>query len=162
MGDDGSESDSGPAADPSTPVVKRKTPRLSRQGTRSSARLRGQDSPAIHGPTPIEPEIKQAKRKRESDDVDDPIELPEKRTKRADDQTDAPVQVCNTIANDGPPLDPVSNENVVGDHIEQPVNVVSEESAIASPSKDESSKPSGLSLQMENLRVVFGLGGSGS
>jgi len=132
------------------------------RGTRSSARLRGQDSPAIHEPTQIEPEIKQTKRKWESGDEDDPIELPKKRAKRAEDQTDAPVQLCNIIASGGPPVDPVLNENVIGNHIEQPANIVAEESATVGPSKDESSKPRRFFLQVENLRAVFGLGVSGS
>ena len=161
-GGDGSASDYSQAVDPSTPVVKGKAPRLSRQGTRSSARLRGQTSMITHEPTPTEPKIKQAKRKRESDDEGNVIGPPMKRDKGADDQTDAPVQANGTTTSDTLPDDLVLNDSNVTISHEQRADVVAEGNALGGPSKGEPPRPRGFFLRLEDLRVVFGLGGSGS
>lgn len=129
---------------------------MSRQGTRSSARLRGRNSTVIHEPTPIEPEIKQAKRKRGWLDEDNTVELPKKRAKRSDDQADALVQ------ENGATADPVVSENVVIDHLGQPTDVVAGGDVVVDPPKGEPTKPRGFFPQLGDLRVVFGLGGSGS
>jgi hypothetical protein len=142
-------------------VVKRKAPRLSRRGTRSSARLRGQNPTDIHEPTPIEPETKQMKRKREPLDEDDADEL-SKRARRSDNQTSVPARANSATTSDSPPVDLISSENVTVDHREQSVNVVVEGSTVASPSKDEPSKPRRFFPQLEDLQIIFGLGGSGS
>ncbi|KAF9647645.1 hypothetical protein BDM02DRAFT_3116737 [Thelephora ganbajun] len=157
------ELDAGPAVDPSTPVAKRKAPRLSRQGTRSSVRLRRQNSTATHEPTPIEPEINQTKRKRESDDEGNTVGLPMKRAKRANEQTDDPAQVGSTAISSSQVtgLAP-GDENVIVDHLEQSSNFVAEEGMVAGPSKDESSDSRSFFSRIEDLRIVFGLGDSGS
>lgn len=161
-GDSGRELDSSPAAESSTPSVKRNAPRLSRQGTRSSARLRGQGSRVTHEPTPIEPEIKQTKRKREPLDEEKVVEHPKKRAKRSDDQTNDLVQANSTTVSDGPSVDLVLSKNVTADRLEQPVDVLTEESVVAGSSKDKPAKSSGFLPRLEDLRAVFGLGGSGS
>jgi len=156
MGDNGRELDSNPTTETSSPVIKRNAPRLSRQGTRSSARLRGQNSTVIHEPTPLEPEIKRAKRKRGSLGEDDTVGLPEKRVKRSDDQADVPVQENSATFNN------TLREGAIVDHLEQHVNIVAEGSAVADPPKDEPTKPKGFFPQLGDLRAVFGMGGSGS
>jgi hypothetical protein len=89
--------DPAPVADSSTIARKGKAPRLYRQGSRSSARLRVGNPTAIHESMQIEPEVKQAKRERESDDEGTnggaTVELAKKRAKLADDQTDTPLQI---------------------------------------------------------------------
>lgn len=160
-GDNGRELDSSPA-EASTLAVKRNAPRLSRQGTRSSARLKGRNSAVIHEPTLIEPVVRQTKRKRESLDEDKAVELPKKRARHSDDQTDALVQADGATASDSPPVGLVLSENVTVDHLEQPADVLAEGSAIANPSNDEPAKSRGFLPRLEDLRVVFGLGGSGS
>ena len=161
MGGNGRELDSYPAAGTPSPVVKKNAPRLSRQGTRSSARLRGQGSTVIHEPTPIQPEIKQAKRKRGSLGEDNTVELPKKRAKRSDDQADVPAQENSATFSNTPPVDLVLSKNVVVDHLGQPADIVAEGSAVVDPPKDEPTKPRGFFPQLGDLRVAFGLGGSG-
>ncbi|KAF9788285.1 hypothetical protein BJ322DRAFT_621438 [Thelephora terrestris] len=89
--------DPAPVADSSTIARKGKAPRLYRQGSRSSARLMVGNPTAIHESMQIEPEVKQAKRERESDDEGTnggaPVELAKKRAKLADDQTDTPLPI---------------------------------------------------------------------
>ena len=138
--------------------MKRKAPRLSRQGTRSSARLRGQNSTVVHGPTPIEPETKQAKRKRGSLEDDNAAELPKKRAKRSDDQTAAPMQEDSVTLSDSPPVDLGSNENADVDHLGQPVD--DEGSGVADPPEGEPAKPRGFFL-LGNMPILFAMGGSG-
>lgn len=161
-GGNGRELDSSPTTEASTSALKKIAPRLSRQGTRSSARLRGQGSKIVREPTPIEPGVRQTKRKRKSLDEDKTAELPKKRTKRSDDQTNALVQAnCSTVS-DSPPADLVLSENVIVDHPGEPTDVVAEGGVVAGPPKDELAKPRGFFPRLEDLRAVFGLGGSGS
>jgi hypothetical protein len=161
-GDVGREPDSGQMAETPNPLVERKRLRLSRRGTRSSARIRGKNPTDIHEPTPIESGIKQVKRKRGSLDEDNAAELARKRAKLSDDQTNVPVRANSITPSDTPPVDPVSSENGTVDHLEQPPNVVVGGGTVVGLSRDEPSKPRGFLPQLKDLRILFGLGGSGS
>ena len=110
----------------------------------------------VHGPTPIEPETKQAKRKRGSLEDDNAAELPKKRAKRSDDQTDAPVQEDSATLSDNPPVDLGLNENADVDHLGQPV----EGTGVADPPEGEPVKSRGFFL-LGNMPILFAMGGSG-
>lgn len=88
------------AADQSTPAVKDKVP--VKQGTRTSARLRGRNPTATREPARTEPEVKQTKRKRglgdEGTNKGTTAALPKKQVKVADDQTDTPTRDESTTA----------------------------------------------------------------
>ena len=159
---DGSGSGSGPAVVPSTRAAKKKkVPRVPRQGTRFSARLRGQNPTATCEPTMIEPKTKnkQTKRKRESNDEDNATKLPKKSAKRANDQTDTPVQVGVATPSGDPPADPVPSDDVTADHPEQPPDVdVGEGSTVADPPEDEPAYRMRFFLDKENGRTVIKLG----
>jgi len=162
-GGDGRDSDSGPAAVPPTPVVKKKIPRLPRQGTRSSARLRGRDPTVTHEPTPIEPKKKQTKRKRGPDGEGNPAELPKKRGKGTDDQTDTPPQVGTSTPSGDLAVDLAPSESVTADHHEQPADVVAEGDAVAGPSEYESYRLPRFFLENQRgFGVVIKLGYPGS
>ena len=108
VGGDGGESGSTPAACPPTPARKR-SPRPPKEGTRASARLKGQNpvaapEPIPAEPTPIEPKDKGGKRKRGPGD-----------------------KAGVTIPNDGKLDDPVSNKSATADHLEQPADATSED-----------------------------------
>ena len=146
-----------------THTVKRSATRLSRQGTRSSARLKGRNSTVIHEPAPIEPEIGQKKRKPGYLYEDNTAELPVKRAKHSDDQANVLVQTNGTTdVSDRPPVDLVLSENVVVDYLGQPADVVAEGSAAAGAPQDELAESKGFFANLGGLRAAFGLGGSGS
>ena len=130
---DGGESDSGPAADSSTPVVK-KAPQPQKQGTRSSARIRGKNQKAIPepAPAPIKSKNKREKRKQEPDGKNNVAELPEKKP-RLDEEEETPVQADVTAPSDGQPVDLSSNENATADYLEQSADVQAEDSGDESP-----------------------------
>lgn len=108
-------------------AVRKKTAQSTRQGTRSSARLRGKNVTAAHDEPVAKAEVKRTKRAREADTDKKTTELPEKRAKRADDRTDAPAQAEATTS-DNPSADPVPSEDDTVDDPEQPDDTQSEES----------------------------------
>lgn len=127
----GGKTGAGPAADPSPPVVKKKAPQPPRQGTRASARLKGKNPSAIQDPAPIKPENKQARRKREADNEEKAVELPKKKTKRPEDQTDTPAQADAATPSGGQPADLASSENVTADRPKEPSDAEADEGAVA-------------------------------
>ena len=80
----------------------------------------------------------------------------EKSAKRANDQTDTPVQVG--ITSGDPSADLVSSDHVTADHLEQPPDVVGEGSTVADPPEDEPAYRMRFFLDKENGRTVIKLG----
>lgn len=130
-----------PVADSSTPVVKKKAQQPPKQGTRASARLRGQNPTTTHEPTPTGLGVKQTKRKggpSVKDTNEDAIaEVPKKQIEVADDQTDTPTRAENATTGDAPPADLAASEDVTVDHPEEPAKGHTDDEAEASTAEDE-------------------------
>lgn len=130
--------DPAPVVDSCTPAANKKAPRLYRQGTRSSARLKVENPTATYEPTQLEPEVKQTKRERELDDEvtnEDTTELPKKRAKLADDQVDTPLQTETTTTSDIPPVE-LSEDATDGD-LKQSAGFTAEGSMAPGPPENE-------------------------
>ena len=108
-----------PVADSSTPVVK-KARQPPKQGTRASARLRGQKPTTTHEPTQTEPEIQQTKPSVEDASEDATAEVPKKQIKVAEDQTDTPTQAGDATTSGAPPRGLAASVEDITDHPEQP------------------------------------------
>ena len=183
VGGDGGESGSGLAACPPTPAPKKKAPRPPKQGTRASARLRGNNptaapeptpveptpiEPTPIEPTPIEPKDKGGKRKRGlgDKDKDKTVEPPEKRPKSPANQAETPAEAGVTIPDDGKSDDPVSNKSATVDHLEQPTDdAASEESegeapyeSPFTPEERERMRNRRFFIRVENGVALLGLG----
>jgi len=133
-----------------------------RQGTRASARIRGQGPKATPEPTPIETKNKRGKRGRQSGGKNKAVEPPEKRPKRLEDETaDTPMEVDVPAPDDDEPVDPVPNNNTTPDHLEQPAEVEAEERgsySIYTPEEREYLRNRRFFLREENGMFLIGLG----
>lgn len=127
-----------PITKPSTRTAK-KAPPPPKQGTRASARLRGQNAKTTQEPAPIEPKTQKTKRKlepvAETKNETTAVKPRNKRAKATEDQADTQVQPAQPegTTNDDPPVrpaatpvEPATTENTTVDDPEDPANVSDE------------------------------------
>lgn len=169
--------DRAPAADPSTSNTREKVLPPPRQGTRFSARLRGQGLGTVREPTLAVPETRRKKRGRKLDDepADEQTntELPNKRIKSAgtqldppaqpegatavDNQINVPLQAEDTASTvDNPQVDLSPGKTVAANDLEQPAEVADEEDGEFRPIDDGYIRR--FYLRKENGRVSICLG----